>query len=167
MQDQANTNTKTSATAHLIARRESDQKVELIIDVTGGYPFRDRLKAEQFQFVKDRSEALGAAAPLDKSGSRKHTAAWRRFLIVVPPEASPEQAISALEAALDTLDSLLGGVLEGARIKGAKSAALTLQRQLSSIDGADALLTRLSALDTPWVDKPVTPQAQLQPAFVA
>ncbi len=149
--EQPKTQRKIAAVAQIITRLARDGYFEVILDVTGGFAFRDQLKSTGFQFCRNRSAGLGSDTPLDKNGERSTQAVWRRILAAVPPEASPERALAGIEQAIQDLDDLLQGVLEGSRVKGAKTSALKLREHYRTAEGIDALVEKLAALDTPWV----------------
>lgn len=65
---------KVPATAHIIFHEAQDGYAEVIVDVTGAFVFRDKLKGHDFQFVRDRSEKMEAAVSLDRNGNRVHQA---------------------------------------------------------------------------------------------
>lgn len=164
--EQPKTTRKIAAVAQLITRLAGDGYLEIILDVTGGFAFRDQLKSAGFQFVKDRSAGLGSDTPLTKDGERSTKAVWRRILAAVPPETSPERALAGLDQATQDLDDLLEGVLEGSRVKGAKTSALKLREHYREADGIDAVANKLAALDTPWVAEENEPNVP-RPAFAA
>ncbi len=149
--EQPKTQRKIAAVAQLITRLAKDGYLEVILDVTGGFAFRDQLKSAGFQFVKDRSAGLGSDIPLNKNGERSTQAVWRRILAAVPPEASPERTLAGLDQAIQDLEELLQGVLESSRVKGAKTSALKLKEHYHTAEGIDVLTEKLAALDTPWV----------------
>lgn len=149
--EQPKTQRKIAAVVQLITRVAKDGYLEIILDVTGGFAFRDSLKGAGFQFIKDRSAGLGSDTPLDKNGERSKKAVWRRILAAVPPEASPERALAGLDQAMLDLEELLQGVLESSRVKGAKTSALKLKEHYHTAEGIDALVNKLAALDSPWV----------------
>lgn len=159
---------KAPATVNVIVREAADGYVEIFIDVSGAFVFRDKLKAHGFQFVRDRSVGMETVAPLDRNGNRKRSAVWRRMIVAVPPDASAARAVTGIEHAVDTFSDLLNGVLDGSRIKGANSAALKIAERWKEAEGISDLAKKLSALDTPWQPGPTHSETIIRrPAFAA
>ncbi len=146
---------KIPAIVQIIARLAPDGFFEVIVDVTGGFAFKEKLKVAAFTFVRDRSVGLGADAPLTKDGQRATSAAWRRIIAAVPPTVPPEKVADGLDIALADLDALLSEELEGSRIKGARASARKIFEQWPEAEGIKALTDKLIALDTPWQETDV------------
>lgn len=141
---QPNQTKKVTTTIQLTTNVAADGFVELLVDVAGAYVIRDKLKASGFRFVRD-DQAFS-----DNKANEKPSTAWRRILVAVPPEVSMERAVKGLEMAINDLEGMLQGVFEGARVRGAKAAALTLRQHWTDCDELTPVAERLAGLDSPW-----------------
>jgi|GEM_PF-6971467 hypothetical protein len=148
-----NTN-KVPATLNLAVNVASDDYVELTLDVSGGYVFRDRLKSNGFKFIRDKE------APVDPKTGKPKPAFWRRILVAVPPDVSAERAAKGISNATAEFGLMLSGMLEGSRVRGAKTAAAALAERWDDAE-LSTVVARLAELDTPW-DNSVQ-----RPAFAA
>lgn len=144
------TKTKMPPTVNVILRKAHDGSTELIVDVSGGFDCKDALKKQDFQFVQDRSSGICSEAPLDKNGNRKKTPVWRLITAAVAPDTNTERLTNALNQAIQKIEMLAKDVLSGARIKGAKTAALKLADNWSGVSEIAELSQRLAAMETPW-----------------
>lgn len=134
---------KKISTIQLATHIAADGYVELLADVAGAYTIRDQLKAAGFRFVRDDQ-------PSNENTGGKTSSAWRRILVAVPPEVTQERAVKGIDMAISDFEKLLEGVLAGARIRGAKAAALALSRHWPSCEDLTPVVEKLASLDSPW-----------------
>lgn len=159
MQNQRNNTPNKPVTLQLIARKGSDGCIELIADVFGAYTARDRLRSDQFQFVKNCSAGMGTAAPLDKNGNRKVAPVWRKLLIAAEEKSYATDGVNLISEAVSQINALLGDALKGAKVRGAKAAAMALASFAKEGNDIKEAVDKLAALDTPWqVTAPVASQ---------
>lgn len=137
------TQKKKFSTIQLTTHIAPDGYVELLADVAGAYTIRDQLKATGFRFVRD-------GQPSSDNNGGKASSSWRRILVAVPPDVSTERAVKGLEMAVNDLEEMLEGVLAGARIRGAKAAALSLSQHWPDSEELTPVVEKLASLDSPW-----------------
>jgi len=147
-------NNKAPATVNVAATIAPDDFVELSLDVAGGYVFRDRLKASGFKFIRDKD------APVDPKTGKPKPAVWRRILVAVPPDVETERATKGISDAVSELETMLNGLLEGSRVRGANEAAALISGHWETPEMA-SVAARIAKMDTPW-DNSVQ-----RPAFAA
>lgn len=137
--------TKAPAAVQITTKVANDGFVEILVDVTGGFVFRDRLKSAGFRFV--REEGQQSEGQTDR---RKPAAFWRRILVAVPPGISNDRVVKGMDIALDELQQMLDGILEGSRVRGGRAAAAVLQQHWEGKDELVPVIDRLANMDSPW-----------------
>lgn len=147
-----NNNSKVTTNLLITTNIATDGFVELIVDVRGAYIIRDKLKAEGFRFVREVKE------PPKEKANEKPTATWRRIFVAVPPAVSIERAAIGIEMAINELEKMLNGIFDGAKVRGAKSAAAAMTQHWGQSDVIAKVADRLSGLDSPWENQVKRPE---------